>query len=84
MRIVYFYLNRNDAEKIKEVVPRHVQYWQSAEVAEYQGGPFSDRSGGLIIFQAANLEEATHIIQQDPFVLEDMIAEKWIKSWIVE
>lgn len=47
------------------------------------GGPFADRSGGLISFAASSIEDATEIILRDPFMLEDLIAEKWIKEWIV-
>jgi uncharacterized protein YciI len=84
MRFVYFYFNRNEPEKIRLVVPAHVQYWKTANLKEYMGGPFVDRTGGLISFVASSLEEATEIILQDPFELEDLIAEKWIKEWVVE
>jgi len=83
-RFIYFYFNRNESEKIRRVVPLHVQYWKTSNLKDYMGGPFSDRTGGLISFVASSFEEATAIVQQDPFVLEDMIAEKWIKEWIVE
>jgi uncharacterized protein YciI len=83
-RYVYFYFNRTEPEKIRQVVPSHVQYWKTADLKEYRGGPFGDRTGGLISFDASSLEEATEIILQDPFILEDLIAEKWIKEWIVE
>ena len=81
---LYFYFNRNEPEKIKQVVPAHVQYWKAANLKGYRGGPFADRTGGLISFAALSFEEATEIIQQDPFILEDLIAERWIKEWIVE
>ena len=50
----------------------------------YMGGPFTDRTGGLISFLASNLEEAEEIMRQDPFVSADLIEQKWIKQWIVE
>ena len=81
---IYFYFNRNEPEKLRQVVPTHIQYWQTANLKGYMGGPFSDRTGGLIAFAASSLEEATARIMQDPFVLENLIAEKWIKEWIVE
>jgi uncharacterized protein len=83
-RFIYFYLNRNEPEKIRQVVPIHVQYWKTVEQKGYMGGPFGDWTGGLISFVASSVEEATEIILQDPFILEDLIAEKWIKEWIVE
>jgi uncharacterized protein YciI len=54
------------------------------DLREYRGGPFGDRTGGSISFVASSLEEAMEIILQDPFILEDLIAEKWIKEWIVD
>ena len=83
-RFLYFYFNRNEPEKIRQVVPAHVQYWKSADLKGYMGGPFADRTGGLISFVASSLEEATAIIHQDPFVLSDLIDQKWIKEWIPE
>ena len=83
-RFVYFYFNRNEPEKIRQVVPVHVRYWKMANRKGYMGAPFADRTGGLISFAASNLEEAMKIILQDPFILENLIAEKWIKEWIVE
>ena len=83
-RFIYFYFNRNQPEKIRQVVSAHVQYWKTADLKAYMGGPFGDRTGGLISFAASSLEEATDIILQDPFILMDLVAEKWIKEWVAE
>lgn len=83
-RFVYFYLNRNEPEKIRQVVLAHVQYWKTANLNKYMGGPFSDRTGGLVSFFASSMEKAREIILQDPFALEDLIDEKWIKEWVPE
>jgi len=83
-RFVYFYLNRNEPEKIQQVVPGHVEYWKTSNLEGYLGGPFSDRTGGLISFAASSIQEAKEFILGDPFVVEDLIAEKWIKEWILE
>ena len=83
-RFLYFYFNRNEPEKIRQVVPAHVQYWKQAKLDEYVGGPFTDRTGGLISFVASSPEDAEKIVLQDPFVLENLIDQKWIKEWLVE
>jgi uncharacterized protein YciI len=83
-RFVYFYFNRNEPEKIRQVVPAHVQYWKTTNLKEFIGGPFGDRTGGLIIFVALDLQGATEIILRDPFITEDLISQKWIKEWIPE
>jgi uncharacterized protein YciI len=83
-RFVYFYFNRNEPKKIRQVVPAHVEYWKTANIQGYIGGPFADRSGGLISFVASSVEEAVGIIQHDPFIMEDLIDQKWLKEWILE
>lgn len=83
-QFIYFYFNRNEPEKIREVVPAHVQYWKTADLKKYSGGPFADHSGGLISFAAQNLEAATEIILRDPFIQENLIEQKWIKEWMPE
>lgn len=83
-RFLYYYFNRNEPEKIRAVVPAHVQYWKTADLNGYMGGPFADRTGGLISFVTTSLEEAEQAVRQDPFVLENLIEQKWIKEWIVE
>ena len=83
-RFIYLYFNRNEPEKIRKFVPSHIQYWKAANLQGYLGGPFSDRTGGLISFLASSLEKVSETIQQDPFVLEDLIEQKWIKEWIIE
>lgn len=83
-RVVYFYFNRSEPEKIRRVVPDHVQYWKTAKPKGYSGGPFGDQTGGMITFVAPDLQAATEIILGDPFIREDLIEEKWIKEWIPE
>lgn len=83
-RFVYFYFNRNEPEKIRQVVPAHIEYWKTANIQGYMGGPFADRTGGLISFVASNAEEAAEVIQNDPFVMENVIDQKWIKEWVLE
>ena len=76
-RYAYFYFMKREPAKIQATVPAHV-------LEGYQGGPFADRSGGLIIFGADNIEEATGVIADEPFVMENLLEEKWIKEWMVE
>ena len=81
---VYFYFNRHAPQRTEEVVPAHVEYWRTANLKEYLGGPFTDRSGGLISFAASSLEEATNIVLQDPFIRADLVTQRWIKEWVIE
>jgi uncharacterized protein YciI len=82
-RFVYFYLNRASPE-MRRVVPAHVQYWKGASLADYVGGPFADRTGGLISFSAPDLAAANGVVADDPFTQEDLISEGWLKEWVPE
>jgi uncharacterized protein YciI len=48
------------------------------------GGPFADRSGGLITFDADSLEQAAGIIAADPFVQEELLESSVVKQWMPE
>ena len=80
----FFYLMRNNPEKIGNVIPEHVTYWKNVDVQKYSGGPFSDRSGGLILFEAPNIDEASSLTENDPFMIQDVIETFWLKEWMRE
>ncbi len=83
-KFAFFYFMKNEPEKIGSAVPQHVEYWKTLNLDGYVGGPFDDRSGGLIIFQAESLDEATNHAGNDPFVTNDLLTDKWIKAWMVK
>jgi uncharacterized protein YciI len=83
-QFAYFYFMKQEPDKIQSVVPLHVEYWKKGNLSGNIGGPFADKSGGLITFKAESMAEATNIIMADPFVSEDLLEEKWIKEWLVE
>lgn len=83
-KYVYFYFMKIEREKIMQVAPQHVSYWKGLKISGYLGGPFADKSGGLITFSANNLEEAEKFVNKDPFFTEDLLSDRWIKEWIVE
>lgn len=82
--VAYFYFMNREVEKIRSLIPAHVRYWSEQSPPGYQGGPFRDRSGGLIIFEAEGMAEAERLVEGDPFVEEDVLASRWLKSWKVE
>ncbi len=83
-RYVYFYSMKREPAKIQANIPAHVSYWKEGNLEGYLGGPFADRSGGLITFKAESIEEATKICANDPFKLENLVEGRWIKEWMVE
>lgn len=81
---VFFYLMREGAPELRDAVPAHVAHWKGAALEGYRGGPFADRSGGLITFHAADLREATALVERDPFVVRGLLRERWLKEWAPE
>lgn len=85
---VFFYMMKKDMEKdvneIKKIVQEHIKYWHDNIVENYSGGPFSDRSGGMILFNADSINTAEKLAMNDPFVINDLIKIKWIKEWMKE
>ncbi|MEW9671453.1 YciI family protein [Ammoniphilus sp. 3BR4] len=75
-------LHMLDAEKNKEVLPRHIAY---LDQLDQQGkifgrGPFADGSGGMVIYIAETREEAQQMAENDPHVVEG-VRRLELKEW---
>lgn len=83
MRVAYFYFMKEEPDRVRDVAPRHASYWQ-VELDRYRGGPFADRSGGLIVFESATQEHAERLVSRDPFLREELLDRHWIKEWLAD
>ncbi len=81
---VFIYFMKNEPDSIRAIVPLHIAYWKKNKLMKYSGGPFADKSGGLITFEAADLEQAKDVIEKDPFITQEVIEKQWIKEWLPE
>lgn len=79
---VYFYFTDSNNIHIKDIIRKHIEYWKDQKPENYQGGPFSDRSGGMISFTAENFETAQNLALGDPFVTEKVVKKSWLKEWV--
>ncbi|MGZ7022503.1 MAG: YciI family protein [Ilumatobacteraceae bacterium] len=84
MRFSYVYFMAKDPDRVRAVAPEHAAYWRGLDLPSYLGGPFADRSGGLITFDARSVEEAEQLAANDPFVVEGLLANRWLKEWHAE
>lgn len=84
MRFLFFYLMADDPVRVREIAPRHAAYWQQRAPRGYLGGPFADRSGGLIIFEADDPAQAEQLVGDDPFVGEGLLSRWWLEQWLAE
>ncbi|PPK76793.1 uncharacterized protein YciI [Lacrimispora xylanisolvens] len=67
---MYVYFMKNQKPLNEELIKEHVEHLKSLKS---QGklvlcGPFSDYPGGMVVYLADNLEEATSIAKSDPFI----------------
>ena len=83
MRFLYFYLMNETPDQVGATAPAHAAYWQQLGLRNYAGGPFADRSGGLITFDADSAEEADQLAANDPFRRGDLIERYWLEQWLV-
>lgn len=84
MRFVYFYFMVDAPDRVRTVAPAHAAYWRQLALPEYVGGPFADRSGGLITFAADTFSRAEQLVADDPFAREDLLERHWVKEWMVD
>jgi hypothetical protein len=61
MRFLYFYLMKDAPARVQATAPGHAAYWHDLGLRDYLGGPFADRSGGLITFHADSGVEAERL-----------------------
>jgi hypothetical protein len=81
-RFAYFYLMNGDDTAIDAAAPAHAAYWHGRGLTDYRGGPFEDRSGGLITFSLEDGLEGEDVVAGDPFVRGDLLSARWLKEWI--
>jgi uncharacterized protein YciI len=81
-QFVFFYIMKDEEKRIRDIIPAHVGYWKKQLSANHAGGPFSDRSGGMILFEAMDHDSARQLTHRDPFVIEHVIEKSWIKEWL--
>lgn len=84
MRFLFFYLMAADPDRVGEVAPRHAAYWKELALPGYLGGPFADRSGGLVLFEADTQARAEQLVTGDPFLREGTVGSWWLRQWLPE
>ena len=72
-----------DKVKIAEFRPIHRQYLAGLKERGQLAvcGPFTDDSGGLIIYEAASREEAEKLLQGDPFHKNGIFLNYQLRPW---
>jgi uncharacterized protein YciI len=83
-RFAYLYFMKDDPDRVRAMVGRHVAHWKELGLPGYLGGPFEDRTGGLITFEAQDGDQARRAVDADPFVREGLLEEHWLKQWTPE
>jgi hypothetical protein len=84
VRFSYVYFMKADAAAVRATAPTHAAYWRSLGLDGYQGGPFADRSGGLITFVHSSEPEVERLVEGAPFRRAGLIDAYWLKVWAPE
>jgi hypothetical protein len=83
MRFLYFYLMQEAPDRVR-AAPEHASSWRQLQLRGYLGGPFADRSGGLITFEAESGAAAEALVANDPFLREHLLERHWVKEWLLD
>jgi uncharacterized protein len=72
-----------DKDRIQQFRPIHRQYLNSLKAAGQLAvsGPFTDDYGALIVYEAANHEEAEKLLQGDPFHQNGIFVRWTVRPW---
>lgn len=83
MKILYAtILKMIDPVKDAEILEEHIEYLNKyiASGKIFAKGPFLDHSGGLVIFETENMEEAKQLIDNDPVIINNTRSYE-LKEW---
>ena len=83
MKILYAaILKMIDPVKDAEILEEHIEYLNKyiASGKIFAKGPFLDHSGGLVIFETENMEEAKELIDNDPVIINNTRSYE-LKEW---
>lgn len=71
-----------DAKKDAEILDIHKAYLQKYidEGKIFAKGPFTDHTGGLVIYKADSYEEAKEMAENDPAIIEKS-RKLYLKEW---
>ncbi len=84
MRVVHVYTMKREPSRVRVVAQEHAAYWERIHPRGYLGGPFADRSGGVITFEADSVDEAERLIAADPFVRGGLLESSLVRQWVLE
>ena len=73
----------SDREKINSVRPAHRIYVKGLmeQGRLITGGPFTDDSGALLIYEAETIKEVNEMIADDPYTTDGVFVSCEVKPW---
>jgi uncharacterized protein YciI len=73
----------DNAERRQEVRPTHREYLKEllAKGKLHESGPFTDDSGALLIYDAADVAEVQELLANDPYAPNGIVESATINEW---
>jgi len=81
IHFAYFYFMTGTDEARRAATTEHAAYWRGLALPDFQGGPFDDLSGGIILFRASGGAEAERLVMRDPLARRGLVRKAWLKTW---
>jgi uncharacterized protein len=83
MKVINYVRYVSDLEKVASIRPAHRAFMSKLGEQNHliAGGPFSDGSGALFIYEVDTLQDAEAIFAQDPYTLGGVIASHNMHAW---
>lgn len=83
MKIVNYATYIDSAEKVARLRPAHREYMARlrADGVLVLGGPFTDGSGALFVYETASLATAEEIVAADPYKVGGAFASYSLSPW---
>jgi hypothetical protein len=83
MRVAYLYLMRDRPDQVNPAAPARATYCRELAPPGYLGGPFADRSGGLITVDVDSWKTAEQLVGNDSLHHTDLLDGRWLKECTV-
>ena len=83
MKVVNYARFVQDSQRVSALRPRHREYISQLRTQGklVTGGPFTDGSGALFIYEVDSLGAATSIVSADPYMIGGAFASYELRPW---
>jgi hypothetical protein len=83
-RFAHMYFMKDEPDRVRAVVGRHVAHWQEVQLPRLPLWPLPGPDWGTDHVRGRGREQARRAVDTDPFVREGLLEAHWRKQWTPE